>query len=164
MSYLNIARQAGKATTAAYELNEIDELSRSPLPTTAQNTTTAAVDNSAELAGLLARYAFRPHAVDRPLDRDELGVYLAADLDALCDCGKPASHLTARGLWQCPRCAGQGEVPEPAGAYDELRRRLHEARSCAGRARRAGDLGAAEALAACGDHLAAAYAAEREKQ
>ena len=38
MSYLNIARQAGKATTAAYELNEIDELSRSPLPTTAKKT------------------------------------------------------------------------------------------------------------------------------
>ena len=73
-----------------------------------------AVDNFAQaLAGLLARYAFRPHAVDRPLDRDELGVYLAADLDARGICGKPASHLTARGLWQCPRCAGQAKYRSP---------------------------------------------------
>jgi hypothetical protein len=156
---------------AALRLNKPDlvalltaHISGDALPV--DNSTTA--QNSGDgLPGLLTRYAFRQHPAGHRLTATEQDACIRADMDALCDCGRPASHLTEHGAWQCPRCAGQGAAPdlesEADRAYDALRWELHRARGAQGRARRAGDTAAADVLEAYGDRLSQAYAAMRQK-
>jgi hypothetical protein len=144
------------------------------LLTTAHTSDTGPVDNFAtahtsgeSLPDLLRRYGFRQHPAGHRLSEEEQDAYIHADLDAVCDCGRPASHLTEHGAWQCPRCAGQGEpslpLSEAERGYDALRWELHQARGAQGRARRAGDHAAADALEAYGDRLSHDYAAMRQK-
>lgn len=155
MDYLAVARRALE------EMRQTDvEESQ-----TCEEMRNKSCDGAPGLLALLIRYRFRQHPCDGPLAVAAPGEYIGADLDAVCDCGRPASHLTAHGLWQCSQCAGQGEALEPASEaerrYDELRRRWCQALGCAGRARRAGDLAAADALGFYAEDLGRQYAEAR---
>jgi hypothetical protein len=154
-----------QAPPGAMAAEELDGLRRHKAQILALLTTAHTSDTG--LPDLLRRHAFRQHPAGHRLTDDEQDACIRADMDAACDCGTPASHLTEHGAWQCPRCAGQGEpslpMTEGERAYDGLRWELHRTRGAQGRARRAGDTAAADALAAHGDRLSQAYAAMRQK-